>query len=139
MFDVDYATESDLVFWGQVDPDITESELLFTMARKRCYILKVGPIPVGVMRYSLFWDSIPFLNLIYIEESAHGRGYGSQAMEHWESEMCIAGFPCVMTSARVDEEAQFFYRGLGYRDTGCLILDIPRLTQPAEIFFVKQL
>jgi hypothetical protein len=49
------------------------------------------------------------------------------------------GVPCVMTSAQADESAQHFYRKLGYRDAGCLILDQPPLKQPAEIFFLKQL
>lgn len=40
-----------------------------------------------------------------------------------------------MTSTQADEGSQHFYRKLGYKDAGCLILD----TQPSEIFFVKQL
>ena len=53
----------------------------------------------------------------------------------WESEMRSLGFCSMMTSTRADENAQFFYRKLGYKDAGCLFLD----SQPTEIFFIKNL
>ena len=37
----------------------------------------------------------------------------------------------VMTSTRSDEEAQHFYRGLGYTDCGALLLP----GEPLELFF----
>lgn len=45
------------------------------------------------------------------------------------------GFKTVMTSTQSDEDAQHFYRKLGYRDVGCLLLD----TQPLEIILIKAL
>jgi ribosomal protein S18 acetylase RimI-like enzyme len=60
-------------------------------------------------------------------------------MESWEGEMRSLGYPCVMTSTQSDEGAQHFYRRLGYRDAGCLHLDIPVLRQPMEILLIKEL
>lgn len=139
MLEIDYATNADLSVWRMFDKHIAESELILKMANKRCYILKNSTTLIGIMRYNLFWDSIPFLTMIYFDESARGKGYGKSALLHWESEMRALGFPCVMTSTQADEKAQFFYRKLGYKDTGCLLLDIPPLVQPAEIFFIKKL
>lgn len=139
MFEVCYATNDDVTKWFDYDKHISESELRLKIINKRCYTLKNNDIMVGVMRYNLFWDSIPFLTMLHLDASARGKGYGSQAMLHWEDEMRSLGFPCVMTSTQSDESAQLFYRKLGYKDAGCLLLDIPSVAQPTEIFFIKEL
>ncbi|WP_312107147.1 hypothetical protein [Lachnoclostridium sp.] len=45
----------------------------------------------------------------------------------------------IMTSTQVDESSQHFYRKLGYKDCGCLVLDIPGFEQPLEMFMAKAL
>lgn len=139
MFIVEHATSAEIPIWPAFDKQISEKELLLKIAVKRCYILKTDSVPVGVMRYNLFWDTIPFLTLIYLDPAVRGKGYGKSAMLHWEAEMHSSGFPCVMTSTQADENAQFFYRKLGYKDTGCLILSTPPIAQATEIFFIKKL
>ena len=139
MFEIQYATNEDVSVWFTFDNHISENELLLKISERRCYIVKNNFKPIGVMRYNLFWDSIPFLTMIYFGESVRGQGYGSQTILHWENEMRSLGFPCVMTSTQTDENVQFFYRKLGYKDAGCLILDIPAIAQPTEIFFIKEL
>jgi ribosomal protein S18 acetylase RimI-like enzyme len=89
------------------------------------------------MRYNLFWDNTPFLTLIYIDSAYQGQGYGSQAMLHWENEMRGLGYKMVMTSTQADEQAQHFYRTLGYLDRGCLVLDNTPCEQPLEIMMIK--
>lgn len=46
---------------------------------------------VGVLRYSLFWQTIPFLDLLYIDEDYRNRGFGTQMMHEWESLMATQG------------------------------------------------
>lgn len=58
-------------------------------------------------------------------------------MIHWENEMRSLGFKMVMTSTQADEQAQHFYRKLGYVDRGCLILDNTPFKQPQEILMIK--
>jgi ribosomal protein S18 acetylase RimI-like enzyme len=89
------------------------------------------------MRYNLFWDNTPFLTLIYIDDAYQGKGYGRQAMLHWENEMRELGYKMVMTSTQADEQAQHFYRKLGYLDRGCLVLDNTPCEQPLEIMMIK--
>lgn len=139
MFSVEYATKCDLTICQQMDRHISEEELLQKMANRRYYMLKEGAAVIGVMRYNLFWDTVPFLTLLFLNECARGKGYGTQALSYWENEMRSSGFQCTMTSTRADENAQSFYRKLGYKDAGCLILDVPPLSQPTEIFFIKEL
>jgi len=139
IFQIEYAASGDAAVWLRFDRHISEAELLLKIQNRRCWLLKENGAPVGVLRYNLFWDNLPFLTLIYLEESARGKGYGKTALEHWEAEMRALGYPCVMTSTQADETAQHFYRKLGYRDAGCLVLDIEPIKQPTEIFFVKAL
>lgn len=46
-------------------------------------------------------------------------------MEWWEQDMHPQGYDMVMVSTQVDETAQHFYRKLGYKDCGGLVMDIP--------------
>ena len=139
MFQIHNATDADIPVWFGFDKHISENELSLKIRLGRCYILKDNDLTVGIMRYNLFWDSIPFLTMIHLDAAARGKGYGRQAVLYWENEMRSQGFPCVMTSTQADEEAQFFYRKLGYKDSGCLILDIPPYAAPTELLFVKAL
>ncbi|MNE73052.1 Acetyltransferase (GNAT) family protein [compost metagenome] len=87
------------------------------------------------MRYGYFWDNIPFMNLIWLDEPFRGKGAGAEVVHFWEEQMKQKGFNMVMTSTQADEGAQHFYRKLGYKDAGCLILD----SQPLEILLTKKL
>ena len=73
---------------------------------------------VGVLRYSLFWQTIPFLDLLYIDEVCRNRGFGMQMMYDWESLMATRGYKYVMTSTQADEDAWKFYEKLGYHKVG---------------------
>lgn len=139
MFQIRYATNNDKVFWYTQDKHMRESEFDIKIIENRCYIISDDDKPVGVLRYNLFWDSIPFLSLIHIEEAYRSRGFGKMAMQYWENEMLKFKYKMVMTSTRSDERAQHFYRKLGYKDSGCLLMDISPFEQPLEIFLVKSL
>ena len=93
--------------------------------------------PVAGMRWSLFWDSIPFCDLLYVRDGDRKKGFGRKLMAHWEREMGRAGYGLVMTSTQADEEAQHFYRSLGYKDCGGLILPFPGYEQPLELIMAK--
>lgn len=73
---------------------------------------------VGVLRYSLFWQTIPFLDLLYIDEAYRNQGFGTEMMHEWEKAMATCGYEYVMTSTQADEEAWRFYEKLGYRKIG---------------------
>ena len=91
------------------------------------------------MRYNLFWDIIPFLTFIYIDDACQNKGFGRQAMQYWENEMRKLGYEMLMTSTQVDEEAQHFYRKLGYIDRGGIFLDNTPFEQPQEVLLIKTL
>ena len=75
--------------------------------------------------------------MLFIDEGYRGQGYGKLMMEHWEQDMKALGYGMLMTSTQVDEEAQHFYRKLGYKDCGGFVVDVPGYEQPMEMIMIK--
>lgn len=139
MVTIRYVTAQDSVFWFRLDRHLSPEEWQKKVRDRMGYVLLAEDRPVGLLRYQLFWDAIPFCTMLYIEEDCQRRGYGRQLMAHWEQDMRTQGYGMVMTSTRADETAQHFYRQLGYVDAGGLLIQIPPYQQPTELFFVKDL
>ena len=91
---------------------------------------------VSVLRYNLFWQSIPFLDLLFIDEAYRGKGWGRKMMDEWEESMMFMGYPYVMLSTQEDETARFFYEKLGYRRIGAFL---PPEQDAEELMYLKEL
>ncbi len=130
-----YAGEDDLAVLAEHDRHISESELKNIIRQNRVLVMHRGDTFTGWLRYGLFWDSIPFMNMLYILDGYRGVGDGSALVSFWESEMAGAGYDRVLTSTQSNESAQFFYRKIGYTECGVLLLP----NEPAEIIFKKEL
>ncbi len=139
MVEIRYVEMSDKPFWYQLDRHLPEAEFEAKVKMKRGYVLLFRHVPVGLLRYNLFWDNIPFCTMLYVDEPFQGRGFGKQLIQHWEKEMKEQGYGMVLTSTQVNETAQHFYRKLGYQDCGGLMIDIPLYAQPMELFLAKQI
>ncbi|HBL83563.1 MAG: GNAT family N-acetyltransferase [Clostridiales bacterium GWF2_38_85] len=137
MLTISYATQQDKQEYFSIDKHLLASEYESKVRDRRCYIIRDNKNVIGVMRYILFWDCIPFLTLIYLNEAYRGKGYGKNAILFWEKEMRDSGFRMVMISTQVDEQAQHFYRKLGYIDKGSLFLDNTPIEQPQELLMIK--
>lgn len=122
-----------------LDQHLPEPEFEKKVREKQGYILLDGDAKVGLLRYNLFWDNTPFCTMLFVDASSRKKGYGRELMEHWETDMKKQGYGMVMTSTRVDENAQHFYRKLGYKDCGGITIDIPGYEQPMELFLSKEL
>lgn len=132
---IELAIENDYKYIVERDRHIPESLVRTKIKEKEIFILKDSNKRIGWMRYSYFWDNVPFMNMIWIDEEYRGKGIGKKIVLYWEELMSQRGFNLVMTSTQSDEEAQHFYRKLRYRDAGCLLLE----TQPLEILMTKKL
>jgi len=139
MLTVRYVREEDKDFWITLDRHLSENEFILKCRDKRGYVIGDDEKPIGVMRYNLFWDAVPFLTFIYIDDACQKKGFGREAMLYWENEMREFGYEMLMTSTQVDEGAQHFYRKLGYIDRGGIFLDNTPFEQPQEIFLIKVL
>ncbi|MET3548270.1 ribosomal protein S18 acetylase RimI-like enzyme [Paenibacillus favisporus] len=131
-----FANDLDYEYIKGRDHHISENLISAKIKGKEIYIIRNSDgRNIGWMRYGYFWDNIPFMNMIWIDEEFRDRGVGNKVVLFWEEQMKQQGFNMVMTSTQADEGAQHFYRKLGYQDAGCLLLD----TQPLEIFLTKPL
>ncbi|MGO4273457.1 GNAT family N-acetyltransferase [Paenibacillus sp. TAF58] len=130
------ATDSDYGYIRERDHHILENLILPKIEKKEIYIIRnQDESNIGWMRYGYFWDNTPFMNMIWVDERYRGKGVGKEVVLLWEDEMKQNGFKLVMTSTQANEEAQHFYRNLGYRDAGCLLLE----NEPMEIILTKKL
>ena len=93
---------------------------------------------VTIFAYGLQLGALLFLPaLLFIEKDHQKKGLGSRLMTHWERDMKAQGYGMLLTSTQVDEEAQHFYRKLGYKDCGGFVIDLPGFAQPMELFLIK--
>lgn len=132
-------TQEDWAIWMRINPHAKEQAFYRHVLAGTGYILWACDIPVGVMHHCMLWDSLPFLNLLYIREKYRGQGFGTEAMAQWEMRMKAQGSRQALISTQVDEGAQHFYRKLGYADCGGLLMDSSDSRQPMEMFMRKAL
>lgn len=132
-------TQADRAFWSSLDGHLSPGGFDRKVRDRMGYVLFLSESPAGILRFSLFWDEIPFCDLIRIRENARGKGCGRALMAHWEKDMVARGFDLALTSTQADEEAQYFYRALGYRDCGAFTLPFPGHEQPTEIILGKHI
>ena len=129
------AEQSDLKEIVEIDKEAPLPVLKKKIERKEVLVMKAKEEVVGYLRYSLFWDNTPFINLLYIDERIRNSGKGKELVSRWERMMGAEGFERVMTSSQSDESAQHFFRKIGYRDIGSF--EFPG--QAKELLFMKEL
>lgn len=130
-----YAVSEDIETLAPYDHHIAREELEESIRRRWVLAMLDGKGLAGWLRWNLFWDNTPFMNMLFLLEGCRGKGLGRQLVGFWEREMAAQGYREVLTSTLSDEPAQHFYRRLGYRDCGCLLLPGEAL----EIFLRKGL
>lgn len=129
------AATQDIPVLSQYDRHIGRSELTTAVHLNRVYVAEEQGLLLGWLRYNLFWDNTPFLNMLYLLADYRNRGYGAQLMAHWERKMAELGYRVVMTSTPSDETSQLFYVKLGYKTVGGFLLG----NAPFELILAKTL
>mgnify|MGYP000037987683 FL=1 len=133
---IEYASESDFQFILDNDRYVSKHLIKNKLKEKEIIVVKNQKNQIiGWLRYGYFWDNIPFMNMIYLDEDYRNKGIGKELVRFWESEMKNKGYDLVMTSTLSNEQAQHFYRKLGYKDSGSLLLK----NEPLEIIFTKRI
>lgn len=129
------AVKEDLALLSKHDKHIAREELCHAASLNRVYIVEENNRFIGWLRYNLFWDNTPFMNMIYLLEEYREKGYGKKTVKHWEEQMKAQNYDVVMTSTASDEYAQHFYVKLGYRTIGGFTFQ----DDPYEIILMKEL
>lgn len=132
---VEPATAQDLSWLCQHDAHADKSTLACKVTGREVLVARQADSTVGWLRFGMFWDTIPFMNLLHVLEPYQGKGIGRHLVACWESQMQQLGYKRAMTSTMSSESAQHFYRKLGYCDCGCLLLP----SETLEILFQKPL
>lgn len=135
MINIRPAQMKDLDVLSQYDTHIQKEELKQVILRNRILIAETDDVLTGWLRYNLFWDNTPFMNMLYFWDKYRGKGYGRQLLQYWENLMKTQGFDSVMTSTASDEYAQHFYVKSGYRTIG----GFNYKDDPYEIILMKNL
>ena len=107
-----FAEESDIETLSIYDKHIRVTELKSAVSLGRVIVAEDNGTFIGCLRWNLFWDNTPFMNLLF-----------------------LPGYKLVMTSSLSNETAQHFYRKLDYVDSGALLLP----GEPLEIIFTKKI
>ena len=126
------AAISDFDWLETHDHHISASMLAKKIRDEEIYVVIEGE-NIGWLRYGWFWDSIPFMNQIFVLEGYRKKGVGKTLVEYWEEEMRRKGYQTVFTSTQANECAQHFYRKMGYIDMGSFI--VPQ--EAMEIMLMK--
>jgi len=129
------ARTADLPWLREVDGHASSDSLRDIVAARRVMIAEVDGKLVGFLRWGLFWDQVPFMNLLWVLPDRRGQGVGTALVGAWEKSRLAAGHDLVLTSTMSNERSQHLYRRLGYVDTGALFLP----GEPTELILRKQL
>ena len=124
-----------LSFLQENDNHISKEILERKIEGNEIWIMELNGTCIGWLRYSLFWDEIPFMNMLYFLEDYRRKGYGKCLVTYWEKELMKKGHKRFLTSTLANEDAQHFYRRMGYRDIGGFIIPPETL----EIILMKDI
>jgi len=128
-----YVKNNDYLWLKENDKHISEEILKKKIENNEILVIENKEKIIGWLRYNLFWDNIPFMNMIYFLEEYRKIGLGKILVEFWENEMKNNGYKNVLTSTQSNEDAQHFYRKLGYIEIG----GFKYFNDPYEIIFQK--
>lgn len=112
------AEECDFEILSRNDKHISAEMLKKKISDKNILIAEKDGEFAGWLRYNLFWDEMPFMNMLFVTEKFRGTGIGGALVRRWEKMMSEQGYKFLLTSTQANEYSQHFYRKLGYNDLG---------------------
>jgi len=118
MIEIRLATINDAAVLAAHDRHVSAGCIKQKISRQEIYAAYDGDVLVGWLRYSLFWDIVPFMNMLEILPAYRGKGLGKQLALFWETQMKEQGHNKVMTSTQQNENVQHFYLHMGYVTVG---------------------
>lgn len=133
--EIRFAETDDLNALSVLDRHVSPAELSDIIERRRVIVAVEGESVHGWLRYGLFWDSLPFMNMLFVIDGERGKGIGTALCEYWERTLAETRCKLALTSTPSDERGQHFFRARGYKDCGSLIL--PR--EVTELILYKEL
>lgn len=91
------AKKEDAKFILEYDKHIAESELYLSISLGRVVVAEYNDNFIGWLRWNLFWDNTPFMNMLYIIDPYKNNGHGKMLVEFWENLMLENNYKFLMT------------------------------------------
>ena len=120
MIEIRYVRSEDKEFWYRLDKHLPEKEFENKVACQRGYVLLDDSEPIGLLRYSLFWDNTPFCTLLFVDWKYQGKGYGKAALK-----LLIARLFCeyqcntiYLSLYQQNKHAYHLYTSFGFQENG---------------------
>jgi ribosomal protein S18 acetylase RimI-like enzyme len=132
---INLATRGDLDNLLRYEKHIKTEMIMTKIESKMILTAYIDNEFIGYLRYGMFWDEHPFMNLLFIIPELRRKNYGKKLVNYWEDMMCEEGYNFVMTSTLSNEDAQHFFRSIGYKEIGGFILN----NEPMEMIMTKQI
>ena len=77
------ATQADISLLHELDAHISEQELATIIGLGRVYVAEKNGCLAGWLRYNLFWDNTPFMNMLFMLSEYRGNKHGTNLIAFW--------------------------------------------------------
>jgi len=84
---IKYAENKDLLWLIEKDKHVSENVLKNKIENKEIFVVEKNNQIIGWLRYNLFWDNIPFMNMVYFLVEYRKIGLGAKLVKYWEDEI----------------------------------------------------
>jgi predicted GNAT superfamily acetyltransferase len=112
--------------------------VLRKLRAREIILLSVNDQPTGYLWFSFLWSSLPFVDLIYINDSCRKRGLSRILLGCLEDHLKARGFDVLYSSSQLDEPApQAWHRHMGFEECG--VINGLNEGGIGEVFFRKAL
>ncbi len=136
--DVTFAGPPHAAWLGEEDRHVPPEWIRRCIEANEYFIASASGAPIGFLRFSWFWRTIPYMELIRVLDDHRRKGVGTALVTAWEASMRSLGARLLMTSSMSDEpEPQAWHRRNGFVDCGALTFG--HLQPTPEVFLVKAL
>lgn len=135
---VEVAGPADIARLTALDAHIDPAWVARCVAAGEYFVAREAGDIVGFLRFTWFWRTMPYMELIMIQEGRRRERIGSRLLAAWETAMRGEGAELVITSSMADEpDPQAWHRRNGFSESGELTFG--HLQTTPEVFFVKRL
>ena len=119
-----------------IDPEKIRSKL----GAEEIILAFDGEKPVGIIKFSYFWATRPYMDLIWVLPDYRKQGVGLQLLGYLEEYLRDNGYTYLMTSSEKHETApQDWHKRQGFLPCGELAaLNLPD-DDTSEVFFYKRI
>lgn len=119
-----------------IDPEKIRQKL----KNEEIIIATINSEIIGIIKFSYFWATRPFLDLIWIKENQRNKGIGKELLNYLENYLTSEKHNYLFSSAEEkDKEAILWHKKNDFIETGKVkCLNLPHDKTP-EIFFYKRI